>query len=503
VPDDINLGDLIGVLDFGSSIAEKDTLLQTARIETSVFNDIFLDRVDLILGTKGSGKSALFKIFTNHLQDHFYEKRRIVIINGAEEPAGDPIFQFFKPRFDSLSELDFQNFWRVYLVALINTHLFNNSRYATELGPAKSAINDFQRVCVENKFPFEKKAQGLKYIVDWALQAVRSLRLSGSMKPDGTFGVTVEPSGKVSSDSSPEVPTATPIFINEIRTHVLQILRKCNLKVWFLIDRLDEIFPRRSDLETKALRSLLLTTNSFPEEALRLKVFLRDDIFSSLIDPETGFTALTHVTARSSDTLNWDRDLICKLIVKRIYCNEPFRKAFGVDAKRLERDKDYQLESFYQVFPRKGERGMDTLAWICSRCQDAQDVITPRDVIDLLQAARNRQVSLFEESPQIVKHVIDFPALKYGYEHMSDRKVNTYLEAEFPHLWADFLSKFRNQKSTLSRKALARILGTDDTDTLRLLEEIGFLKVVPRKALYSVPYLYRHGMNMIQGTETE
>ena len=44
------LRSLINDLDFGSSTAEKDTILQTAHIETSVFNDIFYDRVDLILG---------------------------------------------------------------------------------------------------------------------------------------------------------------------------------------------------------------------------------------------------------------------------------------------------------------------------------------------------------------------------------------------------------------------------------------------------------------------
>jgi hypothetical protein len=54
-------------LDLGSSIAEQDTLLEKVRVETSAFTDLLNDKADLIPGTKGSGKSALFKIFADFL----------------------------------------------------------------------------------------------------------------------------------------------------------------------------------------------------------------------------------------------------------------------------------------------------------------------------------------------------------------------------------------------------------------------------------------------------
>lgn len=487
---------LVDQLDFGSSTAEKDTLLQTARIETSVFHDVINDRVDLILGTKGSGKTALFKILTNYLRDDFY-KERIILLNGAEEPAGDPIFLGFKPRFDQLSLIEFQNFWRVYLVALVYNDVFCNPRFKTDFHEVQKEIRLLETVCIQNNFPFGKKPWTLKHLVNQTLQAILTRKITTTYDTDGTMGVSVEPGdGGTPSGTISE----TPIFINEIRQQVLAILRKAKLKVWILIDRLDEIFPRRTPTETIALKSLLLTTNSFPDESLRLKIFLRDDIFSSLIDPKTGFTALTHVTDRASDTLKWDPDLICKLIVKRIFCYESFREHFHVDKQRLEKDRQYQVTCFYHVFPQKAERGMSTLDWIYSRCQDGLGVVTPRDVIDLLQAARNRQVTLAKEAPHTIQNVISFSALRYGYERMSERKVNTFLQAEFPHLWEDYLSKFQNQKSTLMLPALARLLGTSDSRTLKILEDIGFLRAVPNKRSYTVPYLYRHGMRMVQGT---
>ena len=63
------LSQLLEALDLGASVAEADTLLETARVETSAFSDLLNDRVDLVPGTKGSGKSALFRIFVDFLPD--------------------------------------------------------------------------------------------------------------------------------------------------------------------------------------------------------------------------------------------------------------------------------------------------------------------------------------------------------------------------------------------------------------------------------------------------
>jgi len=58
----IDAATLLATLDLESTIAESDNLLEAARVETSVFEDLLADRVDLIPGTKGSGKSALYGI---------------------------------------------------------------------------------------------------------------------------------------------------------------------------------------------------------------------------------------------------------------------------------------------------------------------------------------------------------------------------------------------------------------------------------------------------------
>ena len=86
------LASLLQTLDIGSSIAELDELLEVARVETSAFTDLLSDRVDLIPGTKGSGKSALFRIIVDFLPKMLLRSRKVVVAHGVQSP-GDPVFR--------------------------------------------------------------------------------------------------------------------------------------------------------------------------------------------------------------------------------------------------------------------------------------------------------------------------------------------------------------------------------------------------------------------------
>src|SRR5262245_54890600 len=93
-------------VDLGNAVAENDNILESARVETSVFSDLLDDRVDLIPGTKGSGKSALFRIFTNFLSEWLLRSRRTAVAHGVYAQS-DQVFRLFGKVFSSLSEDDF------------------------------------------------------------------------------------------------------------------------------------------------------------------------------------------------------------------------------------------------------------------------------------------------------------------------------------------------------------------------------------------------------------
>src|SRR5438270_144152 len=143
---------LLQTLDVGSPIAEDDTILYESRVETSVFSDLIADRIDIVRGTKGSGKSALYQLVTNFLATDLLADRRVVIIK-AVDTKGDPIFQRFQADFDSFTETDFENFWRVYFISLVTSQFIAQPRYSHLLTAAKPELRAFKKIAKEQNFP--------------------------------------------------------------------------------------------------------------------------------------------------------------------------------------------------------------------------------------------------------------------------------------------------------------------------------------------------------------
>ena len=97
--------------------------------------------------------------------------------------------------------------------------------------------------------------------------------------------------------------------------------------------------------------------------------------------------------------------------------------------------------------------------------------------------------------------VIDPPSIKYGLEQLSRRKVETYIQAEFPQLWKS-AKKFKGGKTEYTREALRRLFGNDWENTAKDLISIGVLKTAERKGKiksYKIPFLYKEGLGLTQG----
>ncbi len=298
-------------LDLGSSVAESDTLLEAARIETSAYADLLNDRVDLIPGTKGSGKSALFRIFVDFLPDHLLQQRKIVIAHGIRAP-GDPVFHVFKDRFEKLSEEEFVSFWCIYLVSLAHEQFIKAQQYRIFLNDAAAEIRKFQEACTRAKIPEITAPKSLRDILEWSLFVLGSWRPKAKyLPPNGIGEYELDLFGRTDpgNPKTNETPDhSSPKYVNDIKDSLEAVLKASRLSLWLMVDRLDEIFPRRSAVERKALRGLLRAMASFSSSSIRVKVFLRDDMLDQVVGTKDGFTALTHITARKADTLRWTED---------------------------------------------------------------------------------------------------------------------------------------------------------------------------------------------------
>jgi hypothetical protein len=367
-------------------------------------------------------------------------------------------------------------------------------------------ISAFQSAYKKADLPIFGSQKTFKEILAWILLVLKRLKPKVTWTPPDNIGqfelsfVENIPSAQQgpSKDADPRMPG----HIDAIASSLEHILDKADLSLWLMVDRLDELFARRSETETRALRGLLQTLRLFRSDRIRVKIFLRDDILDQIVGGQ-GFTALTHVTARRSDILRWSEEQILTMIVRRIFANNPFCKHFKVDMKLLGSSLEYQRQQFYKVFATNVHRPPNqssTLRWIYNHTKDGRGVVTPRDVISLLTRAIQWQRDAFRRDPtQGTEELISGSAIIYGLEEMSKEKRTNYLEAEFPHKWAE-IKKLIGGGTEYSAAAMQRLFGkryqtaTDDLISMGVLERA----TKGGQQTFRVPYLYRRGLECTQ-----
>jgi hypothetical protein len=493
-------------LDLGTSVAETDRLLEVARVETSTFADFFNDRVDLIPGTKGSGKSALFRTFVQFLPGVLLKSRRVVVAHGVEDP-GDPVFNAFREDFDRLSEDEFVAFWCIYLISLAHEQFIKGEQYGEYLKGAQSQVDDFRRACADARIPEIAARKSLRDVLKWTLNALKGWKPRVSYHLPENQGELEFELGRERQQEGREEDTdlsRLPEYMVQIRRTLEAVLRETNLAIWLTIDRLDEIFPRRSRTERLALRGLLRAMKLLSSDQIRVKVFLRDDMLDEVVRGEEGFVALTHITARQADTLRWTQSQILTMVVKRLVANHPLRDYLGINPDRIGASAEYRAEVFYQVFPQSVHRGAKqspTLKWIYTRCSDGRGVVTPRDALEVLvRAAQYQRDAFYADLAGKSDFIIGPAALKYGVQELSTLKRRNFLQAEFPHLWPH-IEKLAGGKATYDEAALRRALGSHVKSVADDLVSIGVLATRTRKGdiVYDIPFLYRYGLDVRQG----
>lgn len=499
---------LLAKLDLGSSVAENDHLLEAARVETSVFHDLLGDRVDLVPGTKGSGKSALYRICVDFLPQVLLSNRKVVVAHGVHK-HGDSVFLAYKDCFETLSENDFIDFWCLYLISLANEQFIKDVKFEKILQPVSSDVARFRAAYRQARIPeFASEKKTLREILGWVLTALKLWKPKVKFAPPGDVGefeleLFSAPATKEVLIGKSDEPLM-PQYIAGLKSAIESILVKTDLNLWLMVDRLDELFPRRSELERRALRALLRTLRVFESSRIRVKVFLRDDMFEQIVAGSDGFTALTHVTSRTADTLRWSESQIMTMVVQRLFSQPILQSEFDIDLDRLKSSVSYQTEAFYKVFPRAVHPGLKqspTLRWIYSHVRDGRGVVTPRDVIDLLTRAGQRQRDEYNADPNgTCDALIGGQAIRYGLDELSRKKRTHHLEAEFPHLWPR-IKKLVGGRTEYSEHALQQIYGRSVNIAIEDMVSIGVMAKSSRegKASFKIPHLYRRGLELSQG----
>jgi hypothetical protein len=485
--------ELLQKLDIGNSVAEFDRALERYFVETALFRDFVADRYDIVSGDKGTGKTAIFRFVTEHRRD--YEGLRDIELLPAFNIVGQPVF-FELTRSAVLTEGEYNSLWKAYILSVSGNYLVEM------LGPEGGLrevdeILDLSGLKVGDYRP-ETIFQRLKTTFKAFLKP-KAVEGSVSVLETGLPVVT----GKVVPDYGEEVEGGVIIPYDYALSRLQDALGELGLTVWVVFDRLDEAFQGAPDHEVPALRALLrvyLDLNNL--ERVRMKLFIRNDLFSRITTG--GFVNLTHVNARRLH-LSWSPEDLLELLTRRVLDNPTVLEAVGVDDPSSIDNYEARLKLLEdRIFPNQVDPGLrkpTTWNWILSRIRDGQDIRPPRNLIDLVDFAREAQLreDEREKAEWLDPPLIDRDAIKRGLSRLSAARLEDTLMAEYPHLQVYF-EQFRGAKAEHNGESLAEqlaLLAPNLDEAIDGLTTCGFLERTG--TTWKVPMLYRDGLAITQG----
>jgi hypothetical protein len=483
--------DILRKLDLGSSVAEFDNSLEKYFVENEAFNALINDKADVIAGDKGTGKTAVYRILKKRYAS-IEQLRGVEVIEGFN-PAGNPIFQRLVQQ-QVMTEGQYVSLWKAYLLSLVGNWLIDivGDDYSENVAKLSRLLDSSGLKSKDGKA--ETVFGRIMNSVQKAFRRPSAAEVEFTFSESGIPIVTprVEFGQREKIEEGPK----------EVRHEVaLKLLNECLAEIdhsaWVALDRLDEAFQGFPEIEIPALRALLRTYLDLTAfDRIRLKLFLRRDLFRKIIGK--GFVNLTHINARKAEIV-WEEGDLLNLLARRVRDNVEFVEILGLNGA-----DDNAI--FYKIFPEKvdqAERKPTTFNWMMSRIRDGNDVKPPRNLIDLANYAREKQIQIEGRAPRVFKDgdvLILSEAIRGAQEKLSEQRVTDTLFAEAGDEASSYVAKFRRSKAEHNTQTLEDILelkGDSLNSAIKLLMEIGFLE--EQKNSWKIPMLYRDGLDITQG----
>jgi len=475
----------LAVLDFGSVNSEAEGDLDRLFVRTSDFDKFLRPNVWLALGAKGTGKSALFELFTK-FEDAARQLagdslNNVLIAAGTgfgdltEVATGD--LEALKSEVDGY---DHDSLWRLYIA--IKSGMALDSSFDVPRGPLRDLLSAV--------------GERRDYRVGPLLRELWTLAIGKS-----TETVTITAGGASISLSGGKRKLDVVTLLDDVNT----ALQDKGKVLWLLFDKIDEIWPANRIERRKALEGLMTASmhirRTFP--AIQPVVLLRTDLWGEL-----DFTNKDHLTDKRIE-LNWSQDHLVSLLLKRAlrrsevraYADEAVKNLTGIEVENLSADQ--RLKALKTIFPATaypGEREAEIMDWLMERITDGRGTALPRDTIVLANAAADRQRDLGEVgSPALLSR----EAMREAFTKTSVIRYESFL-AEFPDLREHFRRFSGQTKADFSRDEILALMDGLEPNGDTLLDrlfEIGVIRPDTGRVLtatsYEIPRLYRTGLGLV------
>ena len=476
--------DLLRSLSFGSVDSESEENLDKIFIQTENFNEFLKPTTALLLGNKGAGKSALYRLFTK------YEK-------SAREMAGhklDGIFLTAGIGFKDLPEMDDiqllnrledraispEAAWKIYIAYKIVLNLYDN--YQVICGPKCRRV--LQRI-----------------------HAIKDFRISALF--ERLFEKFIGEPPKIDQIDFKEISISlgknSRVSVYDLLDEIDNYLKTTNKSVWFLIDKIDEMFSNKVDTRKECLEGLFIAYIDFMSryQNIKLKIFLRTDIWNTL-----SFVNKSHLTDKTT-TIVWNGSALEELLIKRAIYNHVI-EGFIYNVCSCS-DWEADIDGCFGVlFPERvypGYREAKTMTWIMERSTDGLGGVYPREIINFGNYAVKEELMLNDGlSDEFCgeKSLISGLAIRNAFSNVSKVKVQSYL-SEFATLSKHFERFSGLQNAEFSQEELIQLMNglePEGEEMIRQLHETGVIsfssgEILTRDSKIIVPRLFRSGLGII------
>jgi hypothetical protein len=303
--------------DFGQADAKEDSLLSECLCITPAFDEFLSGKKDIVIGERGTGKSALFRLIKDG-ECGFYKKTASK--NKAKKQILVPIdeelyYQATKEKIASLFnsatfdiETKYQFCWELFILLRVVSKLkseFSSSEVISEIYNNLNNVFDIKnRVnSIFDVLSNTKKTIGVK---------IDNLQ-TGYATPN--FYASIEPSLNSCGNDDKEIF----LTVDEYKEKLNDFLAQHNSIVYVLIDKLDEFVVKEEyDTQKKALQSLLLCQRGYASyQNIKLRPFIRTDLFHKLDFEALGYDKVIAKTVE----LKWSPEDIRKFIARRVLYN--------------------------------------------------------------------------------------------------------------------------------------------------------------------------------------
>jgi len=493
--------ELLEKITFGESIAEQEVeKLRDYFLETDSWKSLRNGTNDIIYGSKGAGKSAIYTNLTNDESVLFDEG---ILLTAGENPTGNTAFSNLTND-PPTSETEFVRLWKLYFL-VITVNIFNdygiNDKYAKEV---KQILIDCNLVPAQNKL-----ASFLKACLDYARSFTNGKEISTTAEFDPLTGMYSGQKFSISFGEPSKSDFDKGLIPIEYAYDLLaKSLKENNIKLWVIIDRLDVAFIESEELETNALRALFkVYLDLFKFSEIKLKIFLRDDIWQRIT--QDGFREASHIT--KFQNLEWTKESLLNLLIRRILDNKDLIDSLNIDKNVVLSDFSKQEHLFYRLFPDQidvGQKKPSTLDWILSRTRDGNGVNTPRELIQLFNHAKKIQLKRLENGiNELDKEIIiSRQSFKEAFDNVSKQRLEQTIYSEYSEL-KEYIEALRGGKAEHTIQTLMSKWNISKEDALVIAQKlgrIGFLGVkgVTSTPRYIIPFIYRPYLDITQGAST-